>query len=101
MEYYISFFYFRPMGILPFLFASAFCAESSISALRHQVIRTFPTRLVDSGYAAHVTVSVFGNDISTLIHKLPRNSEIFEMIRKFAKTQYQLIAKMTDKSAIM
>ena len=64
------------MGILPLFFASAFCAESSISALRHQVIRTFPTRLVDSGYAAHVTVSVFENDILYLVQTLPENFEV-------------------------
>ena len=76
------------MGILPFLFASAFCAESSISALGHQVIRTFPTRLVDSGYAAHVTVSVFGNDISTLIKTMPENFEILSQLFR-GKSSFQ------------
>ena len=76
------------MGILPFLFASAFCAESSISALRHQVIRTFPTRLVDSGYAAHVTVSVFENYISTLIQAMPENFEILSQLFR-GKSSFQ------------
>ena len=45
------------MGILPLLFASAFCAESSISALRHHVVKTFPSSLVESGHAALVTAN--------------------------------------------